>query len=73
MMSDALRIEPGHESYDALLGYWQAEGGARITRNGSDWLVIRDNDKIVFVRINSASGMDSNYGTSSMPNKVSKG
>lgn len=65
-----MRIEPGHADYDRLNMVWEGQGKpARFSVNGADYLAIRDNAIMVFVRAGSASGFDSTYDTSSIPMK----
>lgn len=68
-----MRVEPGTEFYDAVFAFWGIEGKpARFSYQGSDWLAIRDNEKMVFIRTGSASGFDSTYGGSSLPSTTSR-
>lgn len=65
-----MRIEPTHDSYNGLFGFWESQGKpARFSWGGVDYLAIRDNDIMVFVRTGSASGFDSTYDISSIPMK----
>lgn len=65
-----MRIEPGTDEYTRLFEYWQGQGKpARFSWGGVDYLAIRDNDRMVFIRTGSASGFDSTYDISSIPMK----
>lgn len=65
-----MRIEPGHADYDRLNMAWEGQGKpARFSWGGRDYLAIRDNAIMVFVRAGSASGFDDTYGGSSIPTR----
>lgn len=66
-MSDTARIEPGHEDYQAMTNRAHSNGGKRFNFKGSEWLVVRDGDKIVYVRAGSLSGISEHYDSSSIP------
>lgn len=61
-----MRVEPGDENYDAMYNLWKREGGVELNYGGFDWIVVKDGDKIVFCRTNSASGVDAKYSSSSV-------
>ena len=66
-MTDVQRIEPGNPDYPALMNNYKSQEAKRVRWRNSDWLAVRENEAIVFVRVGSASDISTLYDSSSIP------
>jgi len=67
-MQENIRIEPDHALYPQLLRDWTRNGKpSELDSLNVRWIVVQDNDKMVFVQKNGGSGIDSRYSSTSMP------